>query len=97
MNALLKASAALTAILLLAMSMSVGCTRKIPVDTSKLDYSFQTADSSNQTVVTEAIESIEKKDYSGARAKLDKVAADPKITPDQKSAVQGVLDQLPKP
>jgi hypothetical protein len=83
-------------VLLLAVTATTGCSKKIAVDTSKLDYSFQTADQTNQTAVTEAIEAIDKAEYSTATEKLKKVAADPSLNADQKSAVNGVLQQLEK-
>jgi hypothetical protein len=85
----------LVCVLFLAGALA-GCSKKIPVQTQDLDYAFQAADSSTQTTVNEAIESIEKADYSSASAKLKKVAADPKLTPEQKTAVAGVLDQIEK-
>src|ERR1051325_10955265 len=83
-------------ILLLAVSVTTGCSKKVTVDTVKLEYSFQTADQTNQTIVTEAIEAIDKADYPGAVEKLNKVAADPKLTAEQKTAVSVVLQQLEK-
>src|SRR5690349_20186086 len=79
---------------LLAVLGMTGCSKKINVDTVKLEYSFQTADQATQTTVTEAIEAIEKADYTGASDKLKKVSADPKLTAEQKTAVNGVIDQL---
>jgi hypothetical protein len=88
--------AGLTIILLLAFSLASGCSKKIAVTTDKLDYSFQTADSTNQATVNQAIESIEKADYAGAAEKLKKVSSDPKLTAEQKAAVNDVLQQLEK-
>lgn len=71
-----------------------GCSKKIAVDTVKLEYSFQSADPTNLTEVTQAIEAIEKAEYSSALAKLQKVSADPKLTAEQKTAVADVVKQL---
>ena len=86
----------LMVVLLMAVSLTTGCSKKVAVDTVKLEYSFQVADQTNQTAVTEAIEAIDKADYTGAAEKLKKVAADPKLTAEQKTAVNGVLGQLEK-
>jgi hypothetical protein len=86
----------LTVSLLFAIAGLTGCSKKVTVDTVKLDYAFQSADQTNQTTVNEAIEAIEKADYSSATDKLKKVAADPKLSADQKTAVTGVLGQLEK-
>ncbi len=88
--------ACLTALVFLLVAGSTGCSKKIAVDTVQLEYSFQTADSTTQSTVTEAITAIEKADYSGAAEKLKKVAADPKLTAEQKTAVNGVLQQIEK-
>jgi 2,3-bisphosphoglycerate-independent phosphoglycerate mutase len=86
----------LTAILLLAVSTLSGCSKKVTVDTVKLEYSFQTSDATNQAAVTEAVEAIDKADFTSARAKLQKVAADPKLTGEQKTSVNDVIQQLDK-
>jgi hypothetical protein len=86
----------LMACLLLALSATTGCSKKVAVDTVKLEYSFQTAEQSIQTTVNEAMEAIDKADYSGAVEKLKIVSADPKLTAEQKTAVNGVLAQLEK-
>jgi len=82
--------------LLLAAAASTGCSKKITVDTVKLDYAFQSADQPIQTSVNEAIDGIEKADYNGALEKLKKVSAEPKLTAEQKTAVNGVIAQLEK-
>jgi hypothetical protein len=86
----------LMACLLLAFSATTGCSKKVAVDTVKLEYSFQAADQSIQTTVNEAVEAIDKADYTGAVEKLKKVSVDPKLTAEQKTAVDGVLAQLEK-
>ena len=49
----------LTAGLLVSIAALTGCSKKVSVDTVKLEYSFQTADAATQTSVNEAVESIE--------------------------------------
>src|SRR5437016_4755337 len=78
----------------LTLAGSSGCSKKLAVDTVKLEYSFQGADPATQTTVTEAVESIDKADYSGALEKLKKVSGDPKLTAEQKTAVSGVMAQI---
>ena len=80
---------------LLAASMA-GCSHKPAVDTVKLEYSFQSGNSTNQAEVTQAIEAIEKADYNTALTKLQKVAADPKLSDEQKTSVNEVVQQLQK-
>ena len=87
---------ALLTFLLLAITTTSGCSKKVAVDTVKLEYSFQTADQNTQATVTEAIDAIDKANYSEAVEKLKRVSADRKLTPEQKTAVSGVLAQLEK-
>ena len=97
-NSKLKSLGALLSFIFLLASLAMtGCAKKIAVDTVKLEYSFQTADESTQPTVTSPIESIEKAYYAGALHILKKVAADPKTTADQKTAVNGVIAQIEKP
>jgi hypothetical protein len=86
----------LAAVLLLAVAGTSGCGKKVTVDTVKLEYSFQSADPTNQTAVTQAIDAIEKADFASASDKLKKVSADPKLTAEQKTAVADVIQQLEK-
>jgi hypothetical protein len=81
-------------LLLLPLSLFPGCGKKSTVDTTKLDYSFQTADQTNQAAVNQAIESIDKGDSATALDKLKKVASDPKLSPEQKTSVANVIQQL---
>jgi len=92
----MKYLSVLTGVLLLTLAGASGCSKKIAVDTVKLEYSFQAADPATQTTVTEAVEAIDKADYNGALEKLKKVSADPKLTADQKTAVGGVIAQIEK-
>jgi hypothetical protein len=80
--------------LALLLSFGAGCSKKVSIDTSKLDYSFQTAEPAAQTTANEAIEAVEKADYTTAAAKLKSLSANPKLTADQKSAITNVLAQL---
>jgi hypothetical protein len=82
--------------MVLTVASTTGCSKKVTVDTVKLEYSFQSADAATQGTVTEAIEAIDKAEYPSAVEKLKKVAADPKLTAEQKTTVNDVLQQLEK-
>ncbi len=86
----------LAALALLTVALTPGCSKKIAVDTVKLEYAFQSAEPATQTTVTEAVEAIDKANYSAALEKLKKVAADPKLTAEQKSNVNDVIQQIEK-
>lgn len=83
-------------VVLLAAFGTVGCSKKVQIDTTNLEYSLQTADESTQTAVTEALEQLDKAEYDAALAKLKTVSADPKLTAEQKTAVNGVIEQIEK-
>jgi hypothetical protein len=87
---------ALAAFALLTIALTGGCSKKVAVDTAKLEYAFQSAEPATQTSVTEAIDAIDKADYSAALEKLKKVSVDPKLNADQKSNVTAVIQQLDK-
>jgi outer membrane protein assembly factor BamD (BamD/ComL family) len=89
-------SSLLAVSLILAFSLSTGCSKKIEVDTVNLEYSFQTADDATQTTVNDALTAIDNANYDVAAEKLKAVAADPKLTPEQKTAVTDVVQQLEK-
>jgi len=93
-----KSKSLFSAVALVALlaSLATGCSHKAAVDTVKLEYSFQSADSTNQAEVTQAIEAIEKADLTTALTKLQKVATDPKLTAEQKASVNDVVQQLQK-
>lgn len=71
-----------------------GCAKKSSVDTGKLESSFQTAEPATKSKVDSAVSAIKSSDYSGAMASLQGLAADAKLTPEQKQAVSDVLEQL---
>ena len=79
--------------LLLAISGSAGCSKKINVDTTQLDY-IQPANEATQKALTDGIEAIERADYTAAADSLKKVAADPQLTAEQKTAVNTVISQI---
>ena len=87
----------LTITLLLAISTSVGCSKKIEVDTVNLEYSFQTAEDETLNKVTQAIEAIEKAEYAAALEQLKQVSADTNLTEEQKTAVTEVMAKLENP
>ena len=71
-----------------------GCAKKSSVNTGKLESSFQTAEPATKSKVDSAVSAIKSSDYPGAMASLQGLAADAKLTPEQKQAIQDVLDQL---
>ncbi len=64
------------------------------LDTSKLQTAFQTAPEVDKAQVQQAIEAVKAKNYQGALASLQKVATTANLTPEQKSAVQDLMDQI---
>jgi len=66
------------------------------VDASPLEKSFATADTSLKSAANTAVEAIKKADYSSALAELQKLAGNVKLTDEQKSAINNVIDQVKK-
>jgi ketol-acid reductoisomerase len=74
----------------------IGCGKSNKVNTGKLESSFSSADSSSKSKVDAAVSAIKAGNYSDALAKLQAVAAQAKLTPEQKQAVQDVVAQVQK-
>ncbi len=86
----------LVLVLVLGTSMMMaGCSKKIPVDTVKLQY-IEAADKNTQSAINDAVEAADKANYTVALEKLKTAAADPKLTADQKSTINDVIQQLEK-
>ena len=64
------------------------------VDASPIENSFSSADDTIKAAATKAVDAVKSADYNSATAELLKLAADPKLTDQQKNAVAKVLDQL---
>ena len=80
--------------LVAAALAATSCGKKSEVNTSKLEKSFQTVESSVKSTVTEAVTAVKNADYAGALAKLQKAASDAELTPEQKEAIQDVVEQI---
>ena len=81
----------LAAILLIAFL--AGCSNK-NIDTTKLQAAFPTNDGGNQELVTQGVDAISKTNYPAALDTLEKLAYRPRISKEQRTAVQDVIAQL---
>ena len=88
-----KITATIISFVALALVVT-SCGKKDEVSTSALEKSFQSAEAPTQSSVNDAVAAIKSADYAGALAKLQKVAADAKLTPEQQKAVQDVIAQV---
>ena len=66
------------------------------IDTSAIEKSFSSAEASLKDTATKAVEAVKKADYSGALKELQGLAANVKITDEQKSAVNNIVEQVKK-
>ena len=66
----------------------------ITVDTSKLSGAFASATGELKANLDRAVNAISDRDYSGAGAFLQKMAAEANPTPDQKTALNDLLTQV---
>lgn len=93
---LMIASSALLGMVLLAGS---GCSKDNGgIDTSRVEAAFQHTDSTTQsnqhTNIDNALAEIRSRNYSGALASLQKAGATLKLTPEQKSAIDDLMNQI---
>jgi len=80
---------------ILVISLLFGCAKKEePVDTVKLEASFSTAEPSTKSEVDKAVAAVKNQDWAGASASLQKVAANAKLTEEQKQAVKDTMDSI---
>ena len=61
-----------------------------------MEKSFSTADPATKSEADKAVSAAKAEDYQGALASLQKLAVQPKLTPEQQQAVQDVIGQLQK-
>jgi len=66
------------------------------VDAAPVEKSFATAEAPVKSTADKAVAAIKGADYTTAVAELQKLAADAKLTPEQKKAVSDVLAQVQK-
>ena len=86
---------ALTLLCMLSLMLQ-GCgkTSSASVDPSTIEKSFASAEDSVKAAATKAVNAMKSADYNAAMAELLKLAADPKLTDQQKRAIAETLDQL---
>lgn len=77
----------------LLIAFVAGCSPK-NIDTTKLQAAFATNDSGNGDLVTQGVDAISKTNYPAALDTLEKLAYRPRITKEQRIAVQDVIAQL---
>ena len=82
------------AALAIMMLIASGCSKKSNVDTAPIENSFSTADPTIKSLSDQTVSAIKSADYSGAMADLQKLAAQSKLTPEQRQAVKDVLAQV---
>jgi len=81
-----------TAVLVLS-----GCSKSGgSVDASPIEKSFASADATLKGSADKAVSAIKNADYSGATVELQKLAANVKLTDDQKKAINDVLARVQK-
>ncbi|MBI3881674.1 MAG: hypothetical protein HY301_16620 [Verrucomicrobia bacterium] len=66
------------------------------VDTAAVEKAFASAEPALKETVNTAVAAIKSADYQGALGKLNTALSDAKITPEQKTAVQSLIEQVKK-
>jgi cytochrome c-type biogenesis protein CcmH/NrfG len=85
---------AITAIVGFGLLGLTGCKKEGGIDTAKVESAFQTAAAVDKTEVEKAITAVKAGEYSGALASLQKVAASVNLTPEQKSAIADLINEV---
>ncbi len=80
--------------IILALSLFSGCAKKEQVDTAKLEASFSTAEPTTKSEVDKVVASVKSQDWTSASASLKNLAADAKLTEEQKQAVKDTLEAI---
>lgn len=97
MRFIVKLQSSLLTTFLAATLAFTGCSKSGgSVDATPVEKSFATAEASIKEAATKAVDAVKKADYSSAVAELQKLAADVKLTDEQKKAVADVLAQVQK-
>ena len=90
----------ITTLLTLAMTLVsltfTACGKKgeVKIETAKLEKMFESAEPGIKNGVDAAVAAVKNADYAGALAKLQSVASEVKLTPEQKSAVNDLIEQV---
>ncbi len=84
------------ALALVASLSLIGCGGSKKVDTAALEKSFSSAEATLKSSADKAVTAIKNTDYKGALAELQKLAANAKLTDDQKKAINDTVAQVQK-
>lgn len=83
-----------------ALLVFTGCGRSgsggASVDPAPIEKAFAPAEAALKDAANKAVEAIKKADYSSALAELQKLAGNVKLTDEQKSAINSVIEQVKK-
>jgi hypothetical protein len=82
--------------LILTILIGAGCSKSGSVNPAPIEKSFASSDASLKAVADKAVAAIQSADYSGALVELQKLAANAKLTEEQKKAISDVMAQVQK-
>lgn len=86
----------LLAVFALALTGCGGAGGGASIDTSALEKSFSSAEAGLKDAATKAIDAVKKSDFNGALKELQGLAANVKLTDEQKNAINGLIEQVKK-
>ena len=90
------------AILVALMAMTfafLGCKKEggaVSIDTAAIEKAFSAADSSLKDSAMKAVDAVKKGDYSGALTELKSLAANVKLSDEQKKTVNDIVAKVQK-
>lgn len=77
-----------------AMFVFSGCNKSGSIDTTALENSFQSAESTTKASADKAIAALKAQDYSGALSELKTLASNAKLTPEQQQSIKDVMAKV---
>lgn len=88
-------AAALMSALSALLFCSAGCSnRRVEIDTSQFEYAFQNAPANDRNYVRQAMAAIKNGEYDSALTALNKLAENPRLTPQQQESLRELVLQL---
>ena len=86
----------LTFVAVIAIAFT-GCDKAgVKIDTAGIEKSFSSAETTLKAAASKATDAVKKGDYSGALKELQSLAGNVKLTDDQKSAINNLIEQVKK-
>jgi hypothetical protein len=95
--ALMKTNTFLLTLFAVIAIAFTGCGKAgVKIDTAGIEKSFSSAETTLKDASSKATDAVKKGDYAGALKELQSLAGNVKLTDDQKSAINNLIEQVKK-